>query len=325
MKPSPAFQPTFTVPNYHQKLSAVRPVQVYTYDFREAPPGPAPGAPGLCGTVHGLASVAHLPPHDHEHHEVALVAAGSALHRTAYNARLVGRGSVLTASPSDTHAFERIDGLVMINCTYLTEYLFYDVREILSVPGLAPLFFREALFGAGLDMGLPQWMVSDTEMTACMRELDDIAAERARDDPSPVFMRRTLEKLLLLLCRSFRASGEELRLPRDPVVRKLLERIEEMVVNGEPFDARALAAGAGVSRDRLARRFRHAVGRNPNDYYQHRRVQQACCLLLDRGRTPTGVAHELGYYDAAHFSRLFKRYRGITPRDFRARYVDEAR
>jgi AraC-like DNA-binding protein len=36
----------------------------------------------------------------------------------------------------------------------------------------------------------------------------------------------------------------------------------------------------------------------------------------------TGVAHELGYYDAAHFSRLFKQYRGIGPKAFQKRYAD---
>ncbi len=320
MEPASTFRPIFTVPNYHQKLSAARPIQVYTYDFRANNAGAE--APRLCGTVQTLAGVGHLQPHDHEHHEVALIVAGTALHRTANNARMIARGSVLTASPSDTHAFEHIDGLCMINCTYLTEYLFYDVREIFSVPNLAPLFFREAVFGTGLRMALPQWQLSEGAMAACLRELDDIAAERGRDDASPVFMRRTLEKLMLLLCRSFRESGDDLHMPSDPDVRAVLERIEEMVLTGTRFDACTLADEMGLSRDHLARRFRHAMGRNPTDYYQHRRVQQACCLLLDHNRTATDVAHELGYYDAAHFSRLFKRYRGITPKAFRARYIE---
>ncbi len=325
MKPSPAFQPVFTVPNYHQQLSADRPIQVYTYDFRKASSGasrPACKGPVLCGTVHAFGGVDHLQPHNHEHHEVALVTAGTAMHRTAYDARPIVRGAVLSASPSDTHAFEHIDGLCLINFTYLTEYLFYDVREIFSVSGLAPLFFRESVFGPGLDMGLPQWTLPEETMAACLRELDDLANERAREDASPVFMRRTLEKLMLILCRSFYASGEELSVPDTPAVRAILERIEEVVAASETFDASELAREIGLSRDALARRFRNAMGRTPTDYYQHRRVQQACCLLLDPKRSVTETAHELGYYDAAHFSRLFKRYRGITPKAFRARYVN---
>ena len=210
----------------------------------------------------------------------------------------------------------------MVNCTYLTEHLFYDVREILSVPGLASLFFRDSIFGSALDIDVPQWTVSEETIFLCLRELGDIAAERIRTNFMPVLMRRTLEKLMLMLCRSFHESGQHLHTPSDAMVRTLLERIEEMAVAGQPFDATALARKMGVSRDHLAKRFRKTMGRTPTYYYQHRRVQQACCLLLDRGRTVTEVAHELGYFDSAHFSRLFKRFRGMTPSDFRARYVE---
>lgn len=322
MKPTHAIQSAFTVPNAHQQLSASRPIQVYTYYFNATRSRCFLNDIPACGPKHDFSGLSQLIPHDHEHHEIALVVAGAAAHRTAHGLQRIGRGSVLAVAPSDVHALEEIDHLCMVNCTYLTEYLFYDVREILSVAGLAPLFFHEAIYGGGFRNQTPQWPVTEAVLDACLDELRDIAEERARPDASPVYMRRTLEKLMLILHRSFIATGHRFETASPWDVRAAIERIEDLVVAGDPFDTGALARSMGYSRDGFARLFRRATGRTPMDYYQHRRVQQACCLLLNPDRNVTDIAHELGYYDAAHFSRLFKRYRGIGPKTYQMKYCD---
>ena len=326
MKPSDAFEATFTVPNLHQRLSARRPVQVYTYAFG-GPPEPGAGRQAAScpayGAVHDFSGVSVLQPHDHEHHEIAVVTKGEAVHRTAVGAQDLRPGSVLAIAPGEVHAFERFEGLRMVNCTYLTEWLFYDVRELLSVEGLAPLFFPRALSSADHRLRVPQWFLDEDMLQACLRELRDIAAERDRDDPSPILMRRTLEKLMLMLHRAFTDSGAPQLMPMQPGIRTTLERREECVLQGDSLDPAALAHDMGLSRDYFARQFKQAMGCTPTDYYQHRRVQQASCLLLGSGQPITEVAHLLGYFDASHFSRLFKRYRGLSPREFRSKYASE--
>jgi len=323
MIPSETFQATFTVPNFHQRLSAVRPIQVYTYQFdgTAAPQDHLSG--GVCGTIHPFPDVQALPPHDHEHHEIALVIGGHGVHRTAGGAHELARGCVLTIAPGEVHAFERIDGLCMINCTYLTEWLFYDLRELLSVDGLASLFFPRALSSAGYRLRVPSWTLDEEALSACVRELHDIAEERARGEPSPILMRRTLEKLMLMLHRAFSASEGQPLMPLRPEICAALEHVEECILQGEPFDPAAWARRTGHSRDYFGRTFKEAMGCTPTDYYQHRRVQQASCLLLSGARGITEISQELGYFDASHFSRLFKRYRGLSPREFRHRYASD--
>lgn len=62
MKPSSFFHPAFTVPNYHQELSADRPIQVYTYDFRRALDSAQHDPSAVCGTVYHWGDVDHIPP-----------------------------------------------------------------------------------------------------------------------------------------------------------------------------------------------------------------------------------------------------------------------
>jgi AraC-like DNA-binding protein len=47
-------------------------------------------------------------------------------------------------------------------------------------------------------------------------------------------------------------------------------------------------------------------------------LRERACALLEAGRlSVTQIAHELGYTDAANFSRAFKRDTGVSPRDWR--------
>ncbi|MDJ0950219.1 MAG: AraC family transcriptional regulator ligand-binding domain-containing protein [Alphaproteobacteria bacterium] len=48
------------------------------------------------------------------------------------------------------------------------------------------------------------------------------------------------------------------------------------------------------------------------------RFQAACSLLEDDLPPVTDIAMELGYSDSAHFTRAFKRWAGITPREYRS-------
>ena len=324
MKPDNTFEAAFTVPNYHQQLSASRPVQVYTYifdtDFKKQRAGKTIEPKVQCGKLHRFGNITTLMPHNHEHHEIALITAGAAQHRTTTGSHAIRRGSVLAVAPNDVHSFDAISNLQMINCTYLTSYLFYDVREILSVPGLAQLFFHNTIFSETSRSHIPEWRLDENAMAQCLYELKAIADERSRDDVSAVLVRRTLEKLMLLLHRAYvHAAGTETIEVKEEV-KTALEVIEESIAQEKQFDVSKLACELGFTRDYFARIFRQATGRTPTDYYQHRRVEQACSLLLDANNTATDVAHALGYYDSAHFCKLFKRYRGMSPHTFQRRY-----
>ena len=48
------------------------------------------------------------------------------------------------------------------------------------------------------------------------------------------------------------------------------------------------------------------------------RFQAATRLLEDTESRITDIGMELGYADSAHFSRAFKRWAGVTPREYRS-------
>lgn len=69
----------------------------------------------------------------------------------------------------------------------------------------------------------------------------------------------------------------------------------------------------GLRRETLIRSFKKAQGLPPVAWQHHRRMESAA-LLLTSTDLPAGViATRLGYGDTAHFSRMFKKIRGVPP------------
>lgn len=81
-----------------------------------------------------------------------------------------------------------------------------------------------------------------------------------------------------------------------------------------------LAASVAMSRRNFVRRFKSATGNAPRDYVQRVRVEAAKRALENGQRTIAAVANEVGYGDVVAFRKLFARWTGLTPTDYRARY-----
>jgi AraC-like DNA-binding protein len=82
-----------------------------------------------------------------------------------------------------------------------------------------------------------------------------------------------------------------------------------------------LARDAGISIPHLSAEFKRYCGDSPINYLIKRRLQQARYLLLDRNLSISEIADRVGYEDLFHFSRLFKKHFGISPRDMRKRLL----
>lgn len=83
-----------------------------------------------------------------------------------------------------------------------------------------------------------------------------------------------------------------------------------------------MAAAAGLTRMHFAASFRTATGKSPHHYLLHRRIEVAKNYLLD-GRIPLiDVAFSVGFQSQSHFTSVFKRATGRTPREWRCTAVD---
>ncbi|HTL27966.1 MAG TPA: AraC family transcriptional regulator [Tepidisphaeraceae bacterium] len=262
-----------------------------------------------------------VPPHDHDYYEICIVTGGRATHQTEQYDAVAPRGTVIVVPPGEVHAFADVRNFAVINVYYLTEWLLADLRRFWDEEGLVPLFLAHSLFR--LERGsIPQFDLTREELDLCQGELRDIAAETASGRCSRMYLRAAFVKFLILLSRAFaRQSAPDAAFRFRPQVWKALQYVERAVMESEPFSVQALSAELNTSPDHTTRLFKSATGFPPMEYFQQRRVQHAGLLLLNPQTRITEVAYALGYADAAHLSRMFRRYRGISPRQYRSMYV----
>lgn len=79
----------------------------------------------------------------------------------------------------------------------------------------------------------------------------------------------------------------------------------------------AILEGSGINRRQLERKFYQQVGLSPKQLGKVIRLQYALQRLVNRqSDNLTGIAYDSDYYDQAHFTRDFREFTGITPKDF---------
>lgn len=99
---------------------------------------------------------------------------------------------------------------------------------------------------------------------------------------------------------------------------KLIEAVALMEANlEEPMSPDELARHVGLSRRQLERLFQKYLNLVPTRYYLELRLHRARQLLLQTSMSIVDVAFACGFVSAPHFSKCYRDYFGIPPRDER--------
>ncbi len=103
----------------------------------------------------------------------------------------------------------------------------------------------------------------------------------------------------------------------DPRIQAVMDLLCRSMNAAPPRDE--LTAASGLSPSRLSHLFREQVGLTPLQYLEQQRLGRACQLLDFTALSITVVAAEVGFDNPFYFTLRFKRFTGLSPRDYRKR------
>jgi transcriptional regulator GlxA family with amidase domain len=83
----------------------------------------------------------------------------------------------------------------------------------------------------------------------------------------------------------------------------------------------SLANKSHLSERTFARHFIQATGFKANEYLQRLRIQKVCELLESTKKTFEAIAYDVGYEDVSACRKSFVKIIGLTPKEFRRRFV----
>lgn len=99
------------------------------------------------------------------------------------------------------------------------------------------------------------------------------------------------------------------------VLKRVLEHIRSE--SGSELSLLSLAKEAGYSRGYFLKMFHTATGMTPHRYILNFRVEQAKELLKNSEIALIDIAASCGFSNHAHLSRVFRRFTGVTPSNYR--------
>jgi len=85
----------------------------------------------------------------------------------------------------------------------------------------------------------------------------------------------------------------------------------------EPITVEGIARALCRGRSRLSTDFKKESGENLSDYILKRKVEEGKRVLRYTERPLVDIALYLGFSSQSHFSRVFKKYSGLTPNEYR--------
>ena len=134
---------------------------------------------------------------------------------------------------------------------------------------------------------------------------------RLRDNVTPL----ALEALTLEVITDLLRATSRVRL-RPPA---WLQKVRDFLQSSLPGQTtlQAIANEVGVHPAHIARVFRRQCGCSVGDFLRNQQVVEAANRLTASDESLASIAYALGFADQSHFTRVFKEFKGATPRQYR--------
>lgn len=194
-----------------------------------------------------------------------------------------------------------------------------DQAENTLVLQLAADFF-DAQVRAALDMPAPRVVARYAAFDPFIREVGEALQERLQraQPPSPAYVQSLAGVIAVHLARHYGSAAAADTSPVGLPQHKL-KRVRAYVAQhiDEVLHVDRLAAEAKLSPFHFARMFKLSTGQTPHLYVLMQRVERAKALLSDSEAALIDVAAHTGFRTQGHFTGVFRRYTGLTPRAFR--------
>lgn len=190
------------------------------------------------------------------------------------------------------------------------------------VLGIAPAVFAGAA-RAALDGAEPALAEPHAATDVLLRHIGDaVDADMRRQRPlDPRYLESLAAVLAAHVARHYADRAAAGGAAAGGLAPHKLQRVGEFIAQhlDESLPVEELARVAHLSPFHFARTFKQSTGQSPHLYILMQRIERARLLLAGTEAPLAEVAADVGFRTQGHFTSVFHRYAGCTPRAFRLR------
>jgi AraC family transcriptional regulator len=151
-----------------------------------------------------------------------------------------------------------------------------------------------------------------------------VNAERAAGFPNGrLFLDSVEQALAVALVNGYAVRHPSPRIYRGGLTPARLRRVTELVEAkiDDDLSLEELAESVELSRAHFSQMFRKSTGQSPHQYVLRHRVQHAKQILRTGDLRVLDVAVTCGFKTQQHFARVFRQICGISPTEYRQRFL----
>lgn len=229
-----------------------------------------------------------VPSHQRTHGGLIFIRSGHGVITVGETEFDVSPGDIVVYLPLEAHGYAANEGETLF-ATMLTFELHGDADDL------------DRLGGRRHFSGLPE----------VSRILDVVVAAASSENEYDLLAAESVVAGLLYTLVA-RCTFEPARPRTSPV-----DAAMEMLFETHTAKLNHVASELGVSAEAIRKQFRKHFGDSPMHYFTGYHVHRLATVLEHTDSTLRELAEQFGFYDEFHLSRVFKRYMGVAPAEYR--------
>ncbi len=237
-----------------------------------------------------------FPNHFHEYYVIGFIEKGQRYLLCKNQEYLINEGDLLIFNPHDTHSCEQLNEKALdYRCLNISTDTMRDINYEITGNKVLPQFSRQ--------------VIQQSDLIPSLKELHNLIMQQDTNLHKE-------ELFYFLLGQLIEEYGSNIMLENEKAVdeiQKVCAFIEENYAQN--ISLHDLSVIAKWDKYYLLRAFTRQKGISPYAYLEAIRIGKAK-KLLEHGVLPVEVALQTGFADQSHFSNFFKKFIGLTPKQY---------
>ncbi len=253
--------------------------------------------------------------HWHYYMEILFMLDGTALVSCGHKEYILHPGDMISLPPKELHA------IYATSNERLRYYVVkFDLNRFHENSSLAPQLksvVLQALTDEHTSIYFPAAQMRKYPIEGYIRSCSNEYEQKAYGYYTA--MHASLTCLLLAMVRIWRSHGfVPSKIAAEPTCHSI-DTITEYIDahSNQPLRVEDLAVRCNMSYSFFAKKFKQLYGRSCKEYIEYIRVTKAEDLLLFTDYDLAYISQETGFSDCSHMIKTFRKYKNITPKQFR--------
>ncbi len=261
-----------------------------------------------------------IRPHWHYFMEIIYMLEGTGLVECNGKTYVVEEGDMILFHPEAVHAI-----YTATNLPLKYEGIKFDINRLYTENSYAPklrVIMESANKSSSADIFFKEEQIRTLPvremLEECRRELE------GRNYGYDIIVHNKICYLLVCLIRIWRENGFNTdsaasRSSEVDSIHAITAYIDAHA--GEPIRVEDLADMCNMSYSYFAKNFKQYYGRSCKEYIEFIRVSKAADLLLFTDFDLSYISQETGFSDSSHLIKIFKKWKGVTPKQFKKQHT----